>query len=101
MTRHASVVEQVAPRAVVRTGCGRELVIGRLSLHGLPRTIHRVTLDVACQPHDRAEVWASLTVDEARQLAAYLLAQAALVEDESTEERRVGKECRSRWSPYH
>ena len=25
---------------------------------------------------------------------------AAVVEDRS-EERRVGKECRSRWSPYH
>src|SRR5258706_7209299 len=23
------------------------------------------------------------------------------VEDERSEERRVGKECRSRWSPYH
>ena len=24
-----------------------------------------------------------------------------LVDDERSEERRVGKECRSRWSPYH
>ena len=24
-----------------------------------------------------------------------------LVEAERSEERRVGKECRSRWSPYH
>ena len=23
------------------------------------------------------------------------------IEDERSEERRVGKECRSRWSPYH
>ena len=23
------------------------------------------------------------------------------VNDERSEERRVGKECRSRWSPYH
>ena len=23
------------------------------------------------------------------------------VEDDRSEERRVGKECRSRWSPYH
>src|SRR3712207_9441826 len=28
--------------------------------------------------------------------------QSGLVEDlERSEERRVGKECRSRWSPYH
>ena len=25
----------------------------------------------------------------------------ALVADRRSEERRVGKECRSRWSPYH
>src|SRR2546430_13561518 len=24
-----------------------------------------------------------------------------IVEDDRSEERRVGKECRSRWSPYH
>ena len=24
-----------------------------------------------------------------------------LVQDDRSEERRVGKECRSRWSPYH
>ena len=24
-----------------------------------------------------------------------------LAEDDRSEERRVGKECRSRWSPYH
>ena len=24
-----------------------------------------------------------------------------VVDDERSEERRVGKECRSRWSPYH
>ena len=31
------------------------------------------------------------------------LAAAKLVEDKQarSEERRVGKECRSRWSPYH
>ena len=26
---------------------------------------------------------------------------AALFDGERSEERRVGKECRSRWSPYH
>src|SRR3712207_9228265 len=30
-----------------------------------------------------------------------LLVQAAHAEPERSEERRVGKECRSRWSPYH
>ena len=26
---------------------------------------------------------------------------ASLLEESRSEERRVGKECRSRWSPYH
>ena len=30
----------------------------------------------------------------------YLLDKVEIVSDRS-EERRVGKECRSRWSPYH
>ena len=33
-----------------------------------------------------------------RKLEAELL---AILSDERSEERRVGKECRSRWSPYH
>src|SRR5256885_7775300 len=38
-----------------------------------------------------------------RLLLARLFARPAnvLVLDERSEERRVGKECRSRWSPYH
>jgi hypothetical protein len=63
----------------VRTRCGRELAVGRLRLDGLGRPVNRVTLDIGCQPHDREQVWASLTVGEARQLAAHLLAQAAAV----------------------
>ena len=31
---------------------------------------------------------------------AYANGEAMLIDDRS-EERRVGKECRSRWSPYH
>ena len=29
------------------------------------------------------------------------IADHAAVEEARSEERRVGKECRSRWSPYH
>src|ERR1017187_10952496 len=32
---------------------------------------------------------------------AYAWAQLAPLLDDRSEERRVGKECRSRWSPYH
>ena len=31
----------------------------------------------------------------------WLLALVPLIMDTRSEERRVGKECRSRWSPYH
>ena len=34
------------------------------------------------------EAWAQLRIDKLRMLTR-------------SEERRVGKECRSRWSPYH
>ena len=30
-----------------------------------------------------------------------LLSRGVAVETARSEERRVGKECRSRWSPYH
>src|SRR5256886_16050115 len=39
-----------------------------------------------------------LHVAEANGAAAYT---SALAEAKRSEERRVGKECRSRWSPYH
>ena len=36
-----------------------------------------------------------------RQLLAASLPESTEVRLERSEERRVGKECRSRWSPYH
>ena len=46
---------------------------------------------------------AILTDADGAKLAADLLAdsEVALVVAVRSEERRVGKECRSRWSPYH
>ena len=34
-------------------------------------------------------------------LAAVLSLLTSVTRDDRSEERRVGKECRSRWSPYH
>ena len=42
-----------------------------------------------------AEQLVNLTVKEVNELATILK------EEYRSEERRVGKECRSRWSPYH
>ena len=35
------------------------------------------------------------------QVAYYVFAYLQLIKHRRSEERRVGKECRSRWSPYH
>src|SRR5260370_29942380 len=42
----------------------------------------------------------TMSDEERRQRARELLANVGMDQDRS-EERRVGKECRSRWSPYH
>jgi len=41
--------------------------------------------------------------DASAELGEFLSSVAAQTRppDERSEERRVGKECRSRWSPYH
>src|SRR2546430_11961629 len=39
--------------------------------------------------------------DEVAQLLVVRLDEVRLDQDLRSEERRVGKECRSRWSPYH
>ena len=39
--------------------------------------------------------------DEDKQMAGGTLSLALIMGDDRSEERRVGKECRSRWSPYH
>src|SRR2546430_7433425 len=38
---------------------------------------------------------------EAQVIRTYLETMAELPWNKRSEERRVGKECRSRWSPYH
>src|SRR2546430_16132223 len=49
------------------------------------------------RPHDgRALTWQQLADGQA--LAEVLPAEGKV---QRSEERRVGKECRSRWSPYH
>ena len=62
--------------------------------------------DLAGLERERAAVpLGQLPADEEAQPGARLRAQARIVDPEKalerSEERRVGKECRSRWSPYH
>ena len=49
--------------------------------------------------HDDNEV--ELTKNENKILQIMLSKKGKIVSAERSEERRVGKECRSRWSPYH
>src|SRR5256885_3793312 len=37
----------------------------------------------------------------AEELGGEIRDLVSLIQDDRSEERRVGKECRSRWSPYH
>ena len=41
------------------------------------------------------------TGDRARIVLDQLVENARIAKQDRSEERRVGKECRSRWSPYH
>src|ERR1041384_3505372 len=61
---------------------------------GHPRESERVIFDVlqnrhAAQPYD----WVFMSYDASQKMGDFAI--------ERSEERRVGKECRSRWSPYH
>ena len=49
---------------------------------------------------DRYHEW-DLSTEAAIELAKQCEQAALSANDDRSEERRVGKECRSRWSPYH
>ena len=68
------------------TGAGKSIIIGsvNLALGG------KFTGDMIRTGADQALVELLFTVDRPEQREA-----------PRSEERRVGKECRSRWSPYH
>src|SRR2546426_11975069 len=65
------------------------------------------TLEFAGIPITGASLW-TLAACRRKPIANALLQQAGLpiprwtvAQGKRSEERRVGKECRSRWSPYH
>ncbi|MGV9994552.1 OsmC family protein [Streptomyces sp. NPDC003374] len=64
----------------IETRCGRSINVTRFAPHGLPASMRRVVLEASCTPRDKGELWASMTPEEARSLAALLLYQAAAVE---------------------
>lgn len=62
------------------TSCGRRIAVKYLRLAPQDRPISRVTLDVGPDRGGAHGVWASLTPEEARELARRLLDHAALAE---------------------
>ena len=68
--------ESAGHHVSVRTSCGREIRVGHLALGGGPYPAQRVSLGVSASSGTEDGTWAGLTVDEARRLAAALLAQA-------------------------
>jgi len=68
-------------RDVMRTMCGREFTVGDLLIEKVGHPAARVSLSTRPLPQDTDTLWASLTPQEARRLAAHLLAHAAAVED--------------------
>ncbi len=77
VTRMLGEIPHGVGRDVVRTVCGREFTISDLRLEKLAHPAARVSLSTHPLPQDADTLWASLTPEEARRLAAHLLAHAA------------------------
>ena len=74
---HTADIRPRQSRDVVRTACGREFTVGELRLEHMAHPAARVSLSTHPLPQDDETLWASLTPDEARRLAAHLLSHAA------------------------
>ena len=77
MPSRTSGAESAGHHVSVRTMCGREIRVGHLALGGGSHLARRVSLGISASSDTEDGTWAGLTADEARQLAAALLVQAA------------------------
>src|SRR5271166_6852559 len=75
------IASHVSTLPLLGSSATKEHLRIRAEQRALNAEYHRRTM-AACDAHDRAE-------------------EAAALKAGRSEERRVGKECRSRWSPYH
>ena len=90
-TKMRSVILGADPRGVRDVVDQQFEVAGRILAKGLVPIIEP---EVDIHAPDKAEA-------EELLIAALTEYLDALPDDDRSEERRVGKECRSRWSPYH
>ena len=72
-----------------------------------PRQIQNIKIPLLCQTghiglrDHRVQLDQNIALTDGRSVRDVQPADDPLVLDDRSEERRVGKECRSRWSPYH
>ena len=67
---------------------GRTLTVPK---HWLLRVLH----NIRCNEYQRTSRYVAVTADDLESI------MNRVAPESRSEERRVGKECRSRWSPYH
>ena len=70
----------------------------------MARKSRKETAAVAVQEADaacRAAIYVRLSVEDTHTHSVSIETQQMIIARYRSEERRVGKECRSRWSPYH
>src|SRR2546430_4661959 len=85
----------------------RDLTVTGVQTCALPISGRRTVVRLARQRVDRHGARRLVARSERRGIQRRLLraaprpARAGAAGDARSEERRVGKECRSRWSPYH
>src|SRR2546427_10565839 len=85
----------------------RDLTVTGVQTCALPISIESAVKDLeeALKGEDKdaidAKTTALMTASQKLGEKMYADAQAAGGPEARSEERRVGKECRSRWSPYH
>src|SRR2546426_10299661 len=85
LIQHTGLVERDAEVAVLFDARVGDLLVGRRRF--APRPMHEAGGDQPVQRLPNLELAESRVLDD-------------LVDVARSEERRVGKECRSRWSPY-
>src|SRR2546430_17729432 len=94
-------------RMTLESSTTRQVFILGLQLHQIPRGMFPFQLRSSCRHQVRHDFENAIDVEDDHELAvetvnaAGKLGHAGIEIDGRSEERRVGKECRSRWSPYH
>ena len=77
-------------------------VLSRVNMRWCYRGVAEVSIYVGERYRGRGYGYHLLSaLCAAAEQAGYWTLQSTVLQDNRSEERRVGKECRSRWSPYH